>query len=90
MFPKKSESPPVPVIVSIFRVVHGLLVMHALAIVGITFFMSVSGALGLTNERIFAMAVAIPIGLGSLVFLLVTIGANLFVRMIFPYFRGFH
>lgn len=81
MFHQKTDNVRVPVAVSLFRVVHGLLILHAAAIVGISF-MDVS-APGMTPERIFAMVVAISIGLGSFAFLLATTVRALFTLGIF-------
>ena len=83
MFNKKPDCNPVPFAVSIFRMVHGLLFLHAAAILGITFFLHASTASGMTPERFFAVAVATPMLVGSFAFWLATTARVLFVPGIF-------
>lgn len=83
MFHKKPDRIPNSVAVSIFRVVHILLILHAAAIVGITFFFRAPVSIAMTPEHIFSLAVAIPLVMGSLAFLLATMVRALYTTGIF-------
>ena len=83
MFTKNSEIDGRPLAVSVFRVVNGILFVHAAAIIGITFFLNTNGLSGITPERAFALAVAMPMLLGSFCFWLAVTARALFVMAIF-------
>lgn len=61
---RKDPTVSAPFAVSILRVVHFLLVLHAAAILGIVYFTGHAGTMP-ASERIFVFAVGIPMLLGS-------------------------
>ena len=79
---KKDITASVPFAISMLRVVHFLLVLHAVAIVGIVYFSSDTDKL-LTPERIFAFAVGMPMFLGSFFCWLAATARGLFGTAIF-------
>lgn len=83
MFKKKDDGVAVPFAVAAFRVLHGVLFCHAAAILGITFFWNGTSGVLFTPERIFALAVASPMLLGSFFFWLVMTARVLFCFGIF-------
>ena len=80
---KNSEFDTVPAVVSLFRVINGLLFLHAAAIIGITFFLNTADRSGITPERAFSLAVASPMLLGSFFFWLATTARTLFATGVF-------
>lgn len=86
MFHKKADGHAVPFAVSAFRVLHCVLFCHVAAIVGFTFFLDGHAATAdilVTPERLFALAVALPLLLGSFFFWLATTARVLFTPGIF-------
>ncbi len=60
----------IPIFVATFRILHGVLFCYAAAIIGIVFFLEGAKPVTLTLERLFALAVAIPMLIGSFFFFL--------------------
>ncbi len=86
MFRKKNnEAPPVPIAVSFFRIVHGVLFCYAAAIILVAVFLNetVPLPLWISPERIFAFAVAGPMILGSFFFCLATAIRGMFTPGVF-------
>ena len=65
MIPKKNQDNSRPFVISLIRIVHGLLFLYALAIIGLVLGTGENASSWLTLERGFGCAVAVPVALGS-------------------------